>query len=70
MNGDIRAAAKLLAELRDAYRNLPQPTQFRIRYLLRDWRCPGFEGNAPLPAIFAQHAQSRKPVRAAQGKEQ
>jgi len=70
MHGDIRAAAKLLADLRDAYRGLPQPIQLRIRYLLREWRCPGFEGNAPLPTIFAQYAHSRGPVRAAQGKAQ
>jgi hypothetical protein len=67
MNGDIRAAAKLLADLWDAYRGLPRPTQLRIRYLLRDWRCPGIEGNAPLPAKFAQYAHSRKPDRAGQG---
>jgi hypothetical protein len=33
---DIQSAGKLLEELREAYRSLPQPIQERVAYLLRD----------------------------------
>jgi hypothetical protein len=36
MYGDIQAAAKLLAELREAYRRLPQHIQVHIACLLRE----------------------------------
>lgn len=36
MNGDIQAAGKLLAELREAYRGLPQHIQVHVAYLLRE----------------------------------
>jgi hypothetical protein len=36
MNGDIRAARKLLSELREGYQNLPRHLQLRIAYLLRE----------------------------------
>jgi hypothetical protein len=36
MNGDIQAAGKLLAELREAYRGLPQHIQVHVTYLLRE----------------------------------
>jgi hypothetical protein len=36
MNGDIQAAAKLLAELREAYRGLPRHIQVHVRHLLRE----------------------------------
>jgi hypothetical protein len=34
MNGDIRAAGRLLAELREAYRRLPQHIQAHVTYVL------------------------------------
>jgi hypothetical protein len=36
MNGDIQAAAKLLAELREVYRGLPKHIQQHITCLLRE----------------------------------
>ena len=36
MNGDIQAAGKLLAELRQAYRRLPQHIQAHVAHLLRE----------------------------------
>ena len=36
MNGDIQAAGKLLAELREAYRGLPPDIQVHVAYLLRE----------------------------------
>ena len=35
MDGDIQAAGKLLAELREAYRRLPQHVQADVAHLLR-----------------------------------
>lgn len=37
MNGDIQAAAKLLAELRDVYRELPRHLQVDVRHVLREY---------------------------------
>ena len=36
MNGDIQAAAKLLVELREAYRGLPKDIQEHVTCLLRE----------------------------------
>jgi len=36
MDGDIQAAEKLLAELREAYRRLPQHIRVHIAHLLRE----------------------------------
>jgi len=36
MDGDIQAAGKLLAELRESYRRLPQHIQVHIAHLLRE----------------------------------
>jgi hypothetical protein len=36
MNGDIEAAGKLLAELRVAYRDLPQQLQVHVAHLMRE----------------------------------
>lgn len=36
MNGDIQAAGRLLAELREAYQSLPKHIQVHITYLLRE----------------------------------
>ena len=36
MNGDIQAAGKLLTELREAYRSLPQHVQMHVTRLLRE----------------------------------
>jgi hypothetical protein len=36
MNGDLEAAGKLLAELRAAYRALPQDIQVHVTHLLRE----------------------------------
>ena len=36
MDGDIQAAGKLLAELREAYRRLPQHVQADVAHLLRE----------------------------------
>ncbi len=36
MDGDIQAAGKLLAELRESYRRLPQNIQAHVACLLRE----------------------------------
>ncbi len=36
MNGDLQAAGKLLAELREAYRGLPKHIQVQVACLLRE----------------------------------
>jgi len=36
MDGDIQTAGQLLAELREAYRGLPQDIQVHVAYLLRE----------------------------------
>jgi len=40
MDGDIQAAEKLLAELRESYRRLPQNIQAHIACLLRESTLP------------------------------
>jgi len=45
MDGDIEAAGKLLAELRDSYRRLPQHIQAHIACLLRESTLPTEPGN-------------------------
>jgi len=48
MNGDIRAAAELLAELRETYRAVPKPIQAHVRHLLL--HRAALEGAASLPS--------------------
>ena len=45
MDGDIEAAGKLLAELRESYRRLPQHIQAHIACLLRESTLPTEPGN-------------------------
>jgi hypothetical protein len=45
---DIQSAGKLLAELREAYRSLPQHIQVRVACLLRESTLPAQVGDKRL----------------------
>jgi hypothetical protein len=56
MNGDIQAAAKFLADLREAYRGLPKHIQLRLTYLLRErilQKHPATSARADAPGVEA-----------------
>jgi hypothetical protein len=64
MNDEIQAAGRLLTELREAYRNLPQHTQVHVRHLLREKRLfrSQYAESVQIRAGTATHAAKLKRV--------
>lgn len=57
MNGDIQAAARLLEELRKAYRALPKHLQLHVTHLLRERSYLASQGCVFQPKELARFAQ-------------